>query len=363
VLPRKFFLISSSIRTRIERCSTRFFQLGALALVAASITACSGGGGTAPPLAKNLLTASAGTVSTSIANPQIICPSCGTPSPRPSATPSPRPTATPGIFVDMRDYITQPLNSNMLCTQSQSQCFTSFLNTSTGEFETIYDARVGIHDYTGIGPNVIGVIRSRSPQLGLRCFANTSQYCGSPPNSTMVPEAMPVTYGLNIVPASYITAAENADGSPSGHIFQARSPEGSNNTPGTYVPFANNTFTNAGCSQSLGGWTYAETEAVYATAVNFGGTVGVQDAVVIDEYELGPTTSQNHMERYFYVHGYGRVREGSSGYDTANGLYDLGVEGHARDNEVRSVLLPRDYSKIPNSPTECPQGSTVSMQR
>jgi hypothetical protein len=89
----------------------------------------------------------------------------------------------------------------------------------------------------------------------------------------------------------------------------------------------------------------------------------VQDAVVIDEYELGPTTSQNHMERYFYVHGYGRVREGSSGYDTANGLYDLGVEGHARDNEVRSVLLPRDYSKIPNSPTECPQGSTVSMQR
>ena len=236
--------------------------------------------------------------------------------------------------------------------RSQSTC-ASFYNTSTNEFETIYSN--AIHDYIASSNQTIGVIRSFDTADGLRCFANTSAPCAAPSNATFVPEGIPVIIGLQKIAGTDLAPFENSNGSPKGIITGSFSPQ-----HGQYTPFANN-YMNGGCLQSGGNWTYAFTEVIYATAIDFKGDIGVKDAVIVDEYEMGPPA---HVERYFYVHGYGRVREGSANFDSNTLAYDMPVPGQSStDNENRNHLLPRDFSKIPNSPTQCPQGGTDSLQR
>lgn len=143
-------------------------------------------------------------------------------------------------------------------------------------------------------------------------------------------------------------AAENSDGSPKTTI--AGSLLLSN---GTYLTFGVNTMNPTTCAQK---YSYAVSAVVYVTyvvAVPFGANVGTHDAVVVDEFEKGPSQSQDHVERYFYVSGLGRVREGSATYDTNTGYYDLN-----RNNFVRNMIEPNTIS-IPTD--QCPQGSTTPL--
>jgi len=249
----------------------------------------------------------------------------------------------------MRDYISQQLEPNMLCRSDSLLCLTSYWNRANGEFEIIYTN--SIHDYIAVstaGPNyTIGVIRSAASGFGLRCFSTPGINCTSPPSNTDMPEQVPLSFNIPVISLQAELAAENTDGSPKGPI------QGSISfTNGQYVPFGVHQMNPSGCAQTGTGPVQALVRAVYVSGVQFGGNVGTRDAVVIEEYELGATYG-NHMERYFYVHGLGRVREGSAVYDTSTGVYDL-----SRNNSVRNTLRTNTIS-IPAP--QCPRGSAIAL--
>ena len=243
----------------------------------------------------------------------------------------------------------QPLNGSTLCQADNQLCLTSYLNNADGEFEIVYTN--SIHDYLSVtGPySRIGVIRSTANGV-LRCFSNQGVSCSSPPDSQTVPEAVPLFFGLNSVSLQTELASENSDGSPMQPIQGAVSPSN-----GQYLQFGVNTMDYSSCAQTYSATVSALVYGVYVSGVQFGGNVGTHDAVVIDEYELGPTASQNHVERYFYVQGLGRVREASATYDINDGLYDASPHF----NSVRNMI---ENNTITIPPEECPQGSTTPLQ-
>jgi hypothetical protein len=264
-------------------------------------------------------------------------------------------TTVPSVTVDMRNYMVQPLNGSMLCQADNQLCLTSYLNTTDGEFETIYTNT--IHDYVAVtGSNSrIGVIRSyqNGQGLGLRCFSNPGAICSSPPNSQDVPEAVPLFFTTNVVSLQTELASENSDGSPMRPIQGAVSPSN-----GQYLQFGINYLDTSTCAQTYFAAQNAFVYGVYVTGVQFGGNVGTQDAMVIDEYETagGSTPGiDSHVERYFYVRGLGRVREAAAWYDPNDGLYDAG----SHFNSVRNMIASNTVT-IP--PAQCSQGSTTSLQ-
>jgi len=241
-----------------------------------------------------------------------------------------------------------PSSGYSLCQSDGLLCIRQYINTY-GEFEIDYTN--SINDYIAITrPNsIIGVIRSYDHTDGLRCFSNAGAPCTASPNSTQLPESVPVAITLDVVPLASELSAENADGTPKFPI-----PGAISQTNGIYTQFGVHSMNMQTCAQTL---EYEESHLVYATyvsGVQFGGDVGTQDAVVIDEYELGSTASQNHVERYFYVHGYGRVREASSKYDVNTGYFDLPESG----NSIRNTISAEDVAPYGNS---CPQGSYLPM--
>jgi hypothetical protein len=111
--------------------------------------------------------------------------------------------------------------------------------------------------------------------------------------------------------------------------------------------FGVNNF-GAGCSQTHLYNTYSKVQIVYVTAVPFGGAIGTRDAIVIDGINTGNPI--NTLERYYYVYGYGRVREGSATSPNNGGVPfgnhpELG-RNFAAINLDRSEVKVRDDSVI-----------------
>jgi len=273
--------------------------------------------------------------------------------------------------VDMRNYMSVPIanangTGNMLCsTQSgySSYCLTSFYDGNQyGETKISYGIGNGIIDYIAISSNgwqgsanYIGVARNLPGTGGqLRCFANVFENCTAPVNTVFMPEGVP--YLISNLPGVSLQtelASENPDGSPAAPIA------GSIITTQTvgyspyknYQPFGVNSM-NGQCAQSLEFDTYNQTRIVYVTSVPFGGTIGTQDAIVIDGFGIGPP---NHIERYFYVKGLGRVREATA-FQGSDGKYN-----HQTQNIYHNVEEPLSSKTININGGGCPQGSAVPL--
>ena len=264
------------------------------------------------------------------ASPNGQCPGCILP------TPNPRPST---VALDVRNYMIQPLNGQMLCDQSSTICLTSY-SDANGEYNNQYNSYNNIHDYTVTSSDSIAVIRSYDPVNGVRCYSNVGGPCVSPWNDTAAPEDMPYMLNVNVVSASALAAASNSNGGPMTAIT------GSLNVANGQL--GNAYMDQTTCAQSYYGSAPYNVNVAYVRSFPFGGNVGTQDMLVVDEFESGPTQSQNHMERYYYVHGYGRVAEGSATYDTSTGVYD-----------INSGYNNRPYlstNTIPINASMCPQG-------
>ncbi len=249
-----------------------------------------------------------------------------------------------------------------------SACLTSFNDGGQyGEAEIAYGMNNGIIDYIGISsggwqgsPNYIGVIRNVPGTRGqLRCFANEFQNCTAPANTVFMPEGVPYLIpNLPVVSLQTELASENSDGSPKAPIAASMVT--------TYTVGIDNPYYNAQpfgvesmsgqCSQSLENNQYSETLIVYVKGVPFGGNIGTQDAIMID----GLGFPRNHIERFFYVQGLGRVREGTASWDSNTGYYDLS-QPVQRQNIYHNMVEQLSSSTITLQGVMCPQGSAIPL--
>lgn len=294
-------------------------------------------------------------------------------------TPTFRPGGPTGstVSVDLRPYlasvIAQNANTgNMLCEAypKGDHCVTSLSDTA-GEVRIFYSPLTNhIVDYIAIGshdfPSVdgsstkrIGVVRNHEGGGSgdqLRCFtvtATSTDHCQSPATKALGPPYL-IPY-LPVVSEDVLNGASNSDGSPSEPVPGSLlvTPKAST---GNYWGFGIQNMTFPGCVQSYFGGTQSRDHVVYVTGVHFGGTVGKQDAIVIDG-DSGHTSNMDHIERTFYVQGLGRVREGIAFYSTHDQIYD----NMPHYNELHSnerTLNPNIFNIYP---AQCPQGSAVTL--
>ena len=269
----------------------------------------------------------------------------------------------------------------ILCTDpagpKNHNCITSFDHAS--EVEIVYSTRntsaPSIQDYIavttaghGSSGEYIGVIRNYPGygNGGLRCFSNGTAICTAPANSSDIPEGVP--YQIPALPEVDLATLEAASNPTSGTNplpawMSPRVPIANamittpNGTNGNWWSFGAQGMTYPGCAQSVenNGNAYPQqTRIVYVAGIPFGGTIGTKDAIVIDNWSIGPP---NHIERYFYVKRLGRVAESVSWQDAA-GNYDTGITGLNHSYEVPVTAAFAQYI-IPWGTDECPQGGAV----
>jgi len=270
---------------------------------------------------------------------------------------------------------------SMLCASSSNaqpnfsaSCITSYYNGNAfGEIKIVYGNNNSINDYIGITNSTydpfgegalqyIGVIRNfEGGNAQVRCFTDPSTNCSAPVSGHVL-EGMPyIIRNLPIVSATTELATENGDGTPNRAIPGAliTSPSGGDaRSPANYWNYGLNTF-SPGCGQTRQSNFYSQNQVVYVQQLDFGGTVGTQDAIVTDGYSIGPP---NTLERYYYVRGLGRVRETvarqPSGTGPGTSGYGVGVS-----NILHNYLLPLDRNQFDSSlfTTTCGQGSAVPI--
>lgn len=202
-----------------------------------------------------------------------------------------------------------------------------------------------------------GVIRNldRSGEAALfRCFAATDppQVCRAPHDARHMPENLPVILDLPEVDAATVRATEQAaTGAPVRTIPGAAFIHGH-----AFASLAVNQMDPHTCAQAVGAEIAIRVSAAWVRRYPFGGDIGERDALVVDEEERGSANGAHapeptHLERYFYVPGFGRVKEGSGNYNPATGVYDV----HNTGSSVRNkVVRP---NPVPQPAILCPQGS------
>ena len=262
------------------------------------------------------------------------------------------------ILVDVTQYMTQATAGQSICTSNINQCVHGYPN-QYGEYTLFYafnDNRPPIVDYIarsyGGGANggsFIGVIRNiDSGQL--RCFADPGQLCTAPPRTSSMPEGVPKSLLLNVVSEQDDKNASNPDGTPRTQIAGARNITG-------MQTFQVNNMNMSNCMQTPAGKVGVTVSAAFLYAFPFGGDIGTQNALVIEEIETKYINGQldshpDHIERYYYVNQYGRVREATSSYSTATGQFTNSLGNNPIRNKLRAVsLMP------PEPPNTCPQGT------
>ena len=164
-----------------------------------------------------------------------------------------------------------------------------------------------------------------------------------------MPEGLPEQLLLNVASAQDDVNASNADGTP--RVLIA----GSKDITGQQT-FGVNSMDITTCKQNYLGLVGNDVSAVYVQAIPFGGNVGTKDAVVIQEVETAyvngvENSYPDHIERYYYVNGFGRVREATAVYNKATGQFTIS-QGN---NAVRNTL----GSPFSTPPNYCPQGSVA----
>lgn len=286
------------------------------------------------------------------------------------------------VSVDMRQYmavtIAQKNGPNptgyMLCdvrSTRSDHCNTS-LTTNAGEARLV-SSKGGAIDYiaitsfehknppSGSSPYYIGVIRNwTGPASGnvLRCFSSPNKICGSPADSSDIPEGVPYLIpNLPVVGYKALQDATNPiDGSPlqpiAGSLVTTPKP-----STGNYWKFGIWYYNSpSACAQSYYSGGQTQTRIVYVNNVPFGGTIGTSDAIVIDGYS-GATSVSDHVERYIYVLGYGRVGSGVAYYDPQKGVYDN--KPHYAATHSLYEKINSDYFNFQGE--QCGQGSYIPL--
>ena len=198
-------------------------------------------------------------------------------------------------------------------------------------------------------PYYIGVMRNIDPNSGgLRCFSQPdNSQCTTPPNSAFPPQSAPMIFNAHVATAQDERAATNPDGSPRQPIA-GYTPFYVNNQPlkfGVYI------INSSDCARTFAGSITHSVGGDFVLKVVFGGDIGTRDASVIDEYEQGyPTADKGHMERFYYVAGLGRVRDGAAYYNITDGVYS----SPPSNNSVRNLIR---QSTIGQPPSACAQGT------
>lgn len=247
-----------------------------------------------------------------------------------------------------------------MCQSDGALCINGYWD-QYGEF--VYAYSNGIVDYiarsvdtTAMPAVPVGVIRNVPGAGGtLRCFSTPGEPCAAPPNSSDFPEQVPEIFDTNVVPWATEQQAENAAGSAAGAGTPKTTIVGEVAANG-WQTFEWINMDNS-CNQTPAGPVSNLVSFVYVTGIYFGGDMAStdpHDALVIDEQERNGS-NPDHIERYFYVNGWGRVREASAHYDANTGNFDLFESGNsARNTYAKNITNPPAISPAPNY---CPQGS------
>lgn len=213
--------------------------------------------------------------------------------------------------VDTRHYITQSTSGFRMCKSDNSICLDGWQD-NYNEFIIGYQ-RVGVagdggRDYilhNGTSATAIGIHKNYDFDTNQwRCFANPGTACGAPAsgaNANYPPQFVMIAMSLPLLS----NAIPN-----------------NTRTPGAFLVADWQKFDvrelnpNDGSQPRLLGSSWSRSLAFVASSVSFEGTLGTRENVLVIEQEsirgeITPTnlTGGERLERYFYVEGYGRVRE------------------------------------------------------
>ncbi len=208
--------------------------------------------------------------------------------------------------MDARHYITQSMPGFKMCSAPNYPASGICIDGWRDQYnEYIIGYTHGIRDYwthNDASANRIGIHKNSDTQAGWRCFANAGLPCGpsSGANATYPPQTIDLSRMLPVINSFDPNSNRVTLGAALIHDWQRFDVRGLNPTNGAQTG-------------PLGPIFHRE-YAFIAASVNFGGDLGVQQNVLV--YETESTGTQptgfnggERMERYFYVMGYGRVRE------------------------------------------------------
>lgn len=267
---------------------------------------------------------------------------------------------TQWIWIDVREYITQETPGFHLCDTRYGEPWNRCVDGHWGaqnEFVITYDH--GIGDWIGRTSStlLVGPIRNVDPYFHehYRCFSKPSQRCTEPSNTDYPPQGVPGAFYAQIdmdalpLPPVPIKDPTWIPITPAANIDEAIQWNDG------WHEFGVNLIDPVTCEQTFVRNVKRRVSYLVLDDVDFGGDLGVQyNVLVIDHeesYPNDPTDNhpEGHIERYYYVKGYGRVAIGVS--QDMDGDFVYG-EGEAW-NTVHHKIMPGDKIWTPNF---CTQG-------
>jgi len=303
-------------------------------------------------------------------------------------------SATQTTSVDLRNYLAAVISTasgsgSMICDPIEDNaagglnpsCLTSFYDgNASGETEIVNGN--GLIDYIAITSETqnpfgegalqyIGVARNYpGGNNPLRCFdtaTSPNSNCTAPPSG----HVFGAPYLIQKIPVvSWATAqATENDADPTATDAYGTKPipgalittpsAGDGVGPPNYENFGVNNMSST-CAQTHSFNTYSQGQIVYVTGVPFGGSIGTQDAIVLDGYS---NDSPSVLERYYYVKGYGRVRESVSYKYSGSTTYGVKQPAGGFQALDRNAYRPYNANIIYANGNHggCPQGSAVPI--
>jgi len=265
------------------------------------------------------------------------------------------------VSINVNDYLVQASGSAALCTDNTEQCVHEYPN-QFGEMTVFYaqGSQPVVVDYVArsygsggangayyIGPSRSLGYNAPTHDYTLYCFSDPGQTCTAPPSTSMMPQAVPRLLTLNVVlPSEDDAASDPTTGTPIRPLNGTYSITGITNFQVVVM--------GPGCQQQLIGLVQAEVRAAFLYQYPFGGDLGTQNALVIEEIEYqnyNGSTEIGHIERYYHINGYGRVRDSVAFYDPSTQSYTPGSNPIRRNIRNVADVMP------PEPPNDCPQGT------
>ena len=263
---------------------------------------------------------------------------------------------------NVEDYMLVSLPGQKLCTD----VFASFCVDGdwTPDNKEFYWAMTNsqqtnlVLDYLGIVQTshgkVIGPIRNFDTAIGyLRCFAGGT-VCTVPATAPALPSyGIPTPLSLPVVANADYVATTSTYNCPYGTCPDEPLSQAMQLVDDRISRIEYDTPSTNCTNQTYQGYVDVEISAAIVDWVDFGGDLGVQNNVLVIDALQG-TVTLDSLERYYYVYGYGRVKE-SWGRDSNN---DGTYQEQPRNASNRRYVLSGDGNWV--SSHDCVQGSLLT---